>query len=98
MRLYLVKYEDSWADELDISGLSLMDNIQLDRYKEHMLEYFEETKKDFVQFYFGSNQFVEYDNFDEFWERIEVHLIDGATWDRLYVIFNGVDFGWIPDY
>lgn len=66
--MILVKFDDNWADEMDVSGFKLYDNI--DAWKKRVDECDEEGY--YTEVYFGTNEYNEYDSMDEFLRNFEV--------------------------
>jgi hypothetical protein len=76
----LVKYEDNWADEIDLKGFKLFTD---DRWQE-----FQDAVPDkrFTR-YVGSNQDIEYDGKKDFLSRFSVQEIEESDYQVLKKFF-----------
>lgn len=60
MEFYVVKYFDNWADEMDLSSIVVIDGDTKEKLFKQFDKY-EGKETAFVEFYFGTNEFNEYD-------------------------------------
>jgi hypothetical protein len=79
--MILVKFDDNWADEMDVSGFKIFDNLDawnkaLEK-KKTILEL--EDDEQYFEVCFGTNEYIEYDSFSEFLERFQITEISKDT-------------------
>ena len=90
--MYLVKFRDNWADEMDIEGFNLMTKKE---FKEFMKELKENDNDGIYCVSFGSNEWNEYES----WENLESRFTCiEITKEEASVIRNtiGEEFGIFP--
>ena len=84
MRYLFVKYEDNWADEMDICGCKIMLPDEWEEYKRKASKIFEEKERnavdrfDLVCLCVGTNEDICYDDYDEFIDCFTVTEINTA--------------------
>lgn len=66
---YLVKYEDNWADEMDVSGHIILNERQLNTLKDAIKQINNFT------FYVGTNEDIDYQDSKSVWSSLEVREI-----------------------
>lgn len=62
--MLFVSFEGNWADEMDIEGHRIFEKEEYDEYLEKVKAKIEEDGC--FTFYVGTNEDIEYDNFEEF--------------------------------
>jgi hypothetical protein len=89
--MILVKFNDNWADEMDVSGFKLFDN--LDAWNAAIAEF--EAEKEIVdgedngyfEVYFGSNEYNEYETVEEFLTQFDITEISDAAAEMIETLF-----------
>ena len=87
--MILVKFDDNWADEMDVSGFKIFDN--LDAWNKAL----EEKKKrreledddQYFEVCFGTNEYIEYDSFSSFLNRFQITEISKDTAEIIGMLF-----------
>lgn len=76
---YLVVYKDNYADEFDLEGFKIFTQEEWDAYVKGLqkLEYPTMT-------YFGTNEYVEYESFEDLIRRYKVIPID--VWNKDLIV------------
>ena len=59
MQYYLVKFNDYWADEMDINSLAIIDETKKEKLFNQFRKY-ADKETNYYLFYFGTNEFNEY--------------------------------------
>lgn len=67
----LVQTHDNWADEMDIYGYRIISRAAYDQRLIELQEEFEEADGTYM-WYIGTNEDIEYSNFDNFLETLTV--------------------------
>ena len=67
----LVQTHDNWADEMDIYGYRIISRAAYDQRLIELQEEFEEADGTYM-WYIGTNEEIEYSNFDNFLETLTV--------------------------
>lgn len=101
--MILVKFDDNWADEMDVSGFRLYDNIDawkktIDEFKEEH-EITDEDETNYFEVNFGTNEFIEYESLDEFLNNFEVLEIsdeDAAVIETVFPEASSYGYGQFP--
>jgi len=75
---YLLEFSDNYADEFDIDGLVIMTGDELDEYKNRVLNI-----KGHIERYFGTNEFVEYNNGRDYLNGLRITEINKNEYDFL---------------
>lgn len=91
---FLLKYEDNYADEFKVEGFTIYDST----YR-HIVQAIIANFKDLegsYEFYFGSNQWIEYKTFKSLFNRFEIIEIPFDEYTYLRKTF-GLEYGIIPD-
>jgi hypothetical protein len=90
--VYLVHYKDDYADEFEISGFQIFEDLALARY-------LEEAKRCLAlgtqYYYFGSNEEVEFTDFEDLMRHfriLEITLHDKSVIDDLFTIYERGEF------
>lgn len=84
----LVKYEDNWADEMNISGFKIFTKEHFDNWKEYWKECL--SKETYI-FGIGTNEEIEYEDSNEFFSRFTVGEISGDEAKTYYKHFGSID-------
>jgi len=98
--MILVKFDDNWADEMDVSGFKLYDNI--DAWNAAIAKFKEKRKIDeenYFEVYFGTNEWIEYDSLDEFlnnFKVIEISDTDAAVIGAMFPEANSCGYAHFP--
>ncbi|MEC0031032.1 hypothetical protein P4L24_24630 [Bacillus cereus] len=66
MKLYLLKFDDNWADEMDLDGHMVLTEEQHEKFQERVKRAAPFT------FYVGTNEEIEYDDTDELERAYEI--------------------------
>lgn len=77
---FMVKYEDNWADEMNIEGFMVMNSQELENWKSRI------PKK--YRFNLGTNEEIEYDSKKEFLNTIKINSISVEEARFLYGHFG----------
>jgi hypothetical protein len=90
---FILKYNDNWADEMDISGFAVMTESERD-------EYFAVFKKVFdingyYTFVVGTNEEVEYNTLQDFTNAFHMSEITEEE-AKVFSKFFGNEFGFFP--
>ena len=92
MSYLLIKFEKNYADEFDVYGTRIMTNTE-------WADYLNEAMKDTYpkEIYFGSNEQIEFDNYQDVVNSLTVELLSGeqaqTIQDKL-----GDEYGWFPHF
>jgi hypothetical protein len=87
MNNILIKYHKNWADELDVEGFMLWTEEKWNEHLSKVKEYFEKSPHT-VEMYFGTNEAIEYDNFEEYKRSFEVKKITPEEAKTLKKLFD----------
>lgn len=96
MSKILVKYSDNYADEFNVKGFAIMSEKDFKKGMELAKKGFEEDK-DFMTFVFGSNEYIEYEDFEEFENAFCCEKISENELITLEKYF-GVKYGLFPNW
>lgn len=91
--LFLVKYKDNWADEIDVEGCQVMTENEFHNYFNAAKKAFNECNC--INFYIGSNESIEYENYEDFIKSIQIINISKDAYEVLQK-FNLYDYGIFP--
>lgn len=92
MKYYLVKYEDNWADEMDITGIYPATEEYVKNMKDIVDLYF--TKKDGFNFGIGTNEDIYYDSGESLLSSYTFQEITEAEYDVICKL--NIDMGFDP--
>ena len=84
---YLVKFEDNWADEIDISGFKLFEKDKWEELKKKIL-----TITGEINIYFGSNEDNEYDNAEDLLSCFKTYPITSEQYNLILKLFPSGEF------
>jgi hypothetical protein len=85
MKKYLVIYHDNWADEMDVEGFRLFTQDELDDYVSLHVKYFETNSS--WKFGVGSNEQIEYNDWEGIRSALTVKEITDAEYEMLGKLF-----------
>jgi len=94
--MLLVKFDDNWADEMDVSGFKLFKSEQdwqkaIDKFKDELD--IDDEEDCCFEVYFGTNEENQYTSFSRFLRRFEViHISDAEAAVLLTLFPNLVQF------
>ena len=88
MKHYLVKFNDCYADEFDVEGFMLMNEKDLKRFYKRV----ERTEYP-IEFYFGTNEFIEYISKEHYLENVTVQEISESVYSTLKELFPNEIYG-----
>ena len=87
--MILVKFEDNLADEMDVSGFKIFDN--LDAWNKALSEFKSELEIEeddqYFEVCFGTNEYIDYDSFSNFLKNFEIIEISKDTAEIIGVLF-----------
>lgn len=89
--MVLLKFEDNWADEMDVAGYEVITLRQLEHFNKRVEAYFSEN--DSFEYYFGTNEFIEYNSAIELLSKYSVLTItetDYQTLNKLGLLKFGI--------
>lgn len=90
MAYFLVKEDQDYSDEFNLQGFIIYESENIDTLKAKLpqladIEGFPTTK------YFGSNEMVEIEDEDQFWEALEIQEITEEEFNMLLKLFPKCD-------
>lgn len=85
MKHYLYKYEANWADEMDVSGFMILKETE----KDMALAKIKRNFRNGGTVSIGSNEEIEYSNFDEVMNDISIEEISKENYDTINRLFGG---------
>ena len=86
----MVRFEDNWADEMDIKGYEVMTPQQLEYVSERVKTYF--IDNNLLKYYFGTNEYIEYSSAEEVCSKYTVQDISETDYNTLNSL-NLLKFG-----
>lgn len=91
---YLVRWEDNWADEMDLEGWKVMDQAELDAWKSRL------EKIGYCTLSFGTNEENEYESGREILNCCTIKTITDTDAEVLQRLFRGADgfIGFVHPY
>lgn len=92
---YLIKYDDNWADEMDVSGFIVCNFQEMSDWKKAMSNLKEIMQYSYFTHQIGSNEEIMYTTFEEFDSCFEVCHITKREYESIKDIF-GREYGLIP--
>jgi hypothetical protein len=63
MKHYLLKFKGNWADEMNLDGYAVLDEVDFKKFERKIKEKFEIDRG--FSFYVGTNEYIEYQNIEE---------------------------------
>lgn len=93
----LVKYDSNWADEMDIDGFKVLTNEQWEQYQKDFKKHF---KEEGYIYYVGTNEEIEYNDFEEFRNDFNVSEItdeEAAVLEKLFANLSTNGYGFFPE-
>ena len=92
--MLFIQFNDNWADEMDITGGRIMTEQEYEEYIAAAKKAFE--VKDYIDFWFGTNEFIDYRNFTDFINTLTINSITKKEEDVLKQ-FGLENYGFFPD-
>ena len=89
--IILLKFEDNWADEMDVEGCEVITLERLKYFNERVEAYFLEN--DSLEYYIGTNECIEYTSAGELLSKYSVLTItetDYQTLNKLGLLKFGI--------
>lgn len=86
----LLKYEDDWADEFEISAWQIIDANKWNSLKDKFLEKFKDNE---FSFYFGTNEEIFYSHGREFIDKIDIRVLTSDEVKMIKNIFKCTQMG-----
>lgn len=86
---YLIKYNDDYADEFDVSGFRIVENIHS---WNNEIDNLSEDNKSYC---FGSDEVIEYDSAEDFCNALKITKISDEQYDTIHKLF-GESYGHFP--
>lgn len=86
---FLIKFERNWADEFDVSGFVALPEQEWEEYKIKFREIVRNSK---FEYYFGTNQSIEWNGTDEYLNDFKVSEISSDEYNFLLKNFSRVQF------
>lgn len=80
-RKLILHYSDNYADEFDVEGYQAITKSQYDRIMMYMESYFITNRV--YEWYFGSNEYICYQNYKDFFNAFSTTLISEDEYDTL---------------
>lgn len=93
--LFLIKFKDNWADEMDIEGGQIMTEKEFHDYFNAVKKAFNECN--YINFCIGSNEFIEYESYEDFFKSIQIIKISKDEYKVLQK-FNLCNYGIFPNW
>jgi hypothetical protein len=102
----LVKFDDNWADEMDVSGFKIFDN--LDAWEKCVNEFTknrfdgeepEDDEENYFEVYFGTNEYNEYESMDEFISNFDIAEIsdeEAVAIEKIFPESTSCGYGHFP--
>jgi len=95
--MLLIKFDENWADEMDVSGFKLFKSEQdwqkaIKEFKDE--REIEDDEDCCFSIYFGTNEENEYESFSEFLNCFEVTTVSDAEVSVLEKLFPKIDYGY----
>lgn len=93
----LVKYDSNWADEMDINGFKVLTDKQWEKYQRDFKKHF---KEECYTYYVGTNEEIEYSDFEEFRNNFNVSEItdeEAAVLKKLFANLSTNGYGFFPE-
>lgn len=90
---FILKYNDNWADEMDISGFAVMTESERDEYFAVFKKVFDTNE--YYSFFVGTNEEIEYNTLEDFTNAFEMSEITEEE-AKVFSKFFGNEFGFFP--
>lgn len=90
---YLVIMRMNWADEFDIHGFQIMNQEQLDRWKENAHEVFEKNDKDYLEVHWKGGRSFEFSSFNDYISNFTITPIKTGISENIIKKYIGDSFG-----
>jgi hypothetical protein len=92
-RLVALRFDDNYADEFDVVGLKIVERKWWEKYRERVRDEFQKLPRD--GYYFGTNEYLEWSNAEDYLSCITQLDITQAQIITLRTIL-GDEFGIFP--
>lgn len=98
----LVRYDDNWSDEMDISGFVIFkSNQDWESFLEEAKVFFEEHPEGYT-YYVGTNEEIHFENFEDYESRLTAHGLSDEAFKDMKEIFGSpqdeiISFGFWPE-
>ena len=92
MSYKLVVFQKNYADEFDVYGFTIMDAKEFNDFQLDV-----NTSEYPVEKYFGTNEYIEFNDVEEVFESLSITDISGEQEDFIESRF-GESFGWFPEF
>lgn len=89
MKYYLYKFQDNWADEMDVQGFAILTETEKDR----ALSYIKREYRRGGTIILGSNEENEYDTLKDLMDCVSFDEITSAQYNAIYNAFGDTSFG-----
>lgn len=90
----LIKFCDNWADEMEVEGFVIFDYNEYREWRKDMNRLRAAMNNDHVfEFYFGTNEWLDYENYDDFivcFDMVYITKEEKEAIERLFGKFYGV--------
>ena len=93
MSKVLVKYRDNYSDEFDVEGFAVDDADEWQKHLKLIEEAFKDNPGASIECWFGTNEAITYESYDDYVEAFEVTPITDAEAATLEKLFGGGSFG-----
>lgn len=96
---YLVKYNDNWADEIDINGFALFTEEEYDEFASMVNKVCDLLRAgEVLEYYVGTNVFIIHDHERYFAECFKVHTISPLAYEFISVNMcdSNLTYGFFP--
>jgi hypothetical protein len=90
--MILVKFDDNWADEMDVGGFKIFNNLKAwnKALSEFKIEQEIEEVDQYFEVCFGTNEYIEYDSFSSFLKKFQITEISKDTAEIIGGLFPEV--------
>lgn len=93
MTHYVAKFCADYADEFNVYGIRLFTEESFDRFMDQV----QQMSFDGREFYFGTNEFVEFSSSEEYLNAIDLEKVTEEEYELFKRVFGGSTFGHFID-
>lgn len=93
----LVTLDADYADEFDVCHAWAMTKEAYDEGVKSSREYFESRGRGYTEIYFGTNEAIDVDNFNDYMSNLSVETISKEDYEAFHRMFGG-SFGMMDHY
>ena len=100
MKYYVLKFEDNYADEFDVSGIILTTENELNEFndaikwlKENWIPKGENKYRGEIEVYFGTNEFLKYRDWKQVRNSFKEFEVSESVYLEMMEIFQSFHFG-----